>query len=335
MLSHQTATKNPANPHSTPNTQMVRVTMNNALRQPVCFSELMPDEYQNIRSPGAIYVEAFNEIFTEIADEKERIKILSKLNELLQKYPDIPCFLDTGYEDIETCKINAAKYLGNASKVAAQLSDQKTVFNFKSACAKGEIKTVYIGGVYGRACVWSAAREMAEEIIAMQLGDSHPNIRFRNLSNPFRFKYALIYPPITEGYQTGKYTFSRLLRFPETKCFPVDLTNNRATAKLEANLRRTNPGLIGEDYQDEFSDEDSENHGEIYNVLQQNHQCVDSTPVLKSIGLDVPTTNPSNLSPLAIVLSYSQLTCCLFASRRTANDSQINPQATQNSQPSA
>ena len=114
------------------------------------------------------------------------------------------------------------------------------------ACQKNAIDTVHIGGVYGRACVWDCARSMADNIYAKQLGDKHPNVRYKDTAESYQLTNAIIFEDVTEGYLSSEITLNELVCFPSTQLFQVNLGKDTdISTKGEAQ----NPGKVGENYE--------------------------------------------------------------------------------------
>lgn len=198
----------------------------------------------------ALYIEALDEYFTEVTFKEERISLLERLEHLLQTTPQLICFLSLPEDAEEGCLRLIPQYLGKNSALEKQLKKQMQEsflrVEFLAACQEAQIDTVHIGGVYGRACVWDCARGIADNIYAKQLGDKHPNIRYRDTAETYRFQNALIYEDVTEGYIDSEITLNQLACFPVTKCFSVDLGHVKdITSKGE----QLYPGKVGESYE--------------------------------------------------------------------------------------
>lgn len=198
----------------------------------------------------ALYIEALDEYFTEVTFEEERISLLERLEHLLQTTPQLICFLSLPEDAEQRCLQLIAQYLGENSALEKQLKMQMQEgflrVEFLAACQNAQIDTVHIGGVYGRACVWDCARGIADNIYAKQLGDKHPNIRYRDTAETYRFNNAIIYEDVTEGYLDSEITLNQLACFPVTKCFPVKLGHVKdITSKGE----RLYQGKVGESYE--------------------------------------------------------------------------------------
>lgn len=198
----------------------------------------------------ALYIEALNEYFTEVTFEEEKITLLESLEHILQTNPKLICFLSLPESDQASCLRLITRYLGEGSALEKQLKKQiKEEFfraEFLAACEKSKIDTVHIGGVYGRACVWECARSIADNIYAKQLGDKHPNIRYSDTAETYRFKNAIISEDVTEGYTDSDITLNQLACFPVTKRFLVDLGSEKdITSKGEEQYK----GEVGESYE--------------------------------------------------------------------------------------
>lgn len=198
----------------------------------------------------ALYIEAFNEYFSEISFEEEKRTLLESLEHILKTHPDLICFLSLPAEEEAICLQLIAHYLGHDSALEKQLKKQiKEEFfreEFLDACEREQIDTVHIGGVYGKACVWDCARSIADNIYAKQLGDKHPNVRYADTAERYRFKNAIIFEEVTEGYIDSEITLNQLACFPASKHFMVDLGfETDITSKGESLYE----GEVGESYE--------------------------------------------------------------------------------------
>jgi hypothetical protein len=198
----------------------------------------------------ALYIEALDEYFTEVSSKEEQVSLLERLEHLLKTTPQLICFLSLPEDAEERCLPLIAQYLGEDSALEKQLKkqieDQFFRKDFLAACEKNKIDTVHIGGVYGKACVWDCARGIADNIYAKQLGDKHPNIRYRDTAETYRFRNAIIDEEVTEGYTDGELTFNQLACFPVTECFGVDLGHVKDITSKGEQLYK---GKVGESYE--------------------------------------------------------------------------------------
>lgn len=241
----------------------------------------------------AIFIEAIHEYFSEVPDEEERASLLENLEHLLKNTPNLICHFDIPKNEEKKCLRLIHKHFGEESALEKQLNWQITTkflrHKFLDACQKNSVDTVHLGGVYGRACVWDCARSIADDIYSKQLGDAHPNIRFLDTDEKYRFKNAVIMPEITEGYfATQDYyemeevendfedeglkressehemsekevfypdlTLSEFVCFPATKYFSTQLVATDIVSECAALY----PGQLGESYT-QFSSLDSGN----------------------------------------------------------------------------
>lgn len=198
----------------------------------------------------ALYIEALDEYFTEVTSIEERVTLLERLEHLLKTTPKLICFLELPEDAKKSCLRLIAQYLGEDSALEKQLKKQiEDKFfreEFLEACENNKIDTVHLGGVYGKACVWDCARGLADNIYAKQLGDKHPNIRYRDTDETYRFKNAIIDEDITEGYTDRELTLNQLACFPVTECFEVDLGFEKDITSKGEQLYK---GKVGESYE--------------------------------------------------------------------------------------
>jgi len=198
----------------------------------------------------ALYIEALDEYFTEVPFKEEQRSLLESLECVLQQNPNLICFLSLPQESEEQCLQLIPRHLGKDSALEKllrkQIKDEFWRPEFLQACADDHIETVHIGGVYGRACVWDCARSIADNIYSKQLGDKHPNIRYVNPTETYRFKNAIIFEDGTEGYIDSEITLNQLACFPVEKHFVLDPGHEKDIVSLgEAKFR----GQVGESYE--------------------------------------------------------------------------------------
>jgi hypothetical protein len=240
-----------------------RITMNNEISPPIYVqkAEKKPP-FQ------ALYIEAYNEYFSEITFEEQKVSLLECLNSLLEQNPDLVCHISLPQDEEENCLALTATYLGANSaiekKLRQQISDEYWLPDFLEECKNNAIKTVHIGGVYGRACVWDAARSMANNIYAKQLGDKHPNMRFADTAEVYRFENAVISEDVTEGHTDSDLKFSQLVLFPKTKLFTIDLGSNTDIVTM---AEEQYPGEVGESYE-LYAEEYLESHYALHTRVQ-------------------------------------------------------------------
>lgn len=198
----------------------------------------------------ALYIEALDEYFTEVTSKEERVTLLERLEHLLKTTPKLICFLSLPEDAKKSCLRLIAQYLGENSALEKQLKKQMEDKFFREefleACEINQIDTVHLGGVYGKACVWDCARGLADNIYAKQLGDKHPNIRYRDTDETYRFKNAIIDEDITEGYTDSELTLNQLACFPVTESFEVDLGFEKDITSKGEQLYK---GQVGESYE--------------------------------------------------------------------------------------
>lgn len=223
------------------------VTMKGKIKPPLRFTPVA-----TVPAPQAVYIKAFDEIFSQIQNEAERTTILTNIEAIIAK--GLICFIDFTGESVEE---NAVKLttavLGENSHTVQCIQKQRAEFfglpDFKQHCEKNALETVYIGGVFGDACVWNAAGKMAENIYSKRLGYTHSNIRFINTEHPFRFKHAVIWPNITEGYFENHETFPQFFHFSQTVAFHVNMGDEDIDEDEKEALIARKPVATGRSYQ--------------------------------------------------------------------------------------
>ena len=261
----------------------------------------------------ALYIEAFDEYFTEVTFIEERETLLEGLEYLLKKNPHLICFLSMPACSVEECLKLIPQYLGEGSAVEQQLRMQiKEKFGrpqFLLACAQAEVETVHIGGVYGRACVSDCARSIgADNIYTKQLPDKHPNIRYRNPKETYRFKNAVIIDDVTEGYIDSEITLNQLACFPAVKEFVIDPGQVKDIVTLG---EEEYAGEVGESYES-FSSVDDEtlgNYYELHTQIQKSLTAVDLLRLKHSFSALKVTSLPASDTAAATTPSATTSPC--------------------------
>lgn len=249
----------------TPNTSELKVDMQ-GLVPPIHFSPC-----DTLPGMGAIYIEAFHEIFTEVQSDEERLSLLQNIDQLIPT-DGVEAYIDIA-EKTELCVTNTRRYIGPNShieKLLKRQQEQKTeLHDFKEQCKKKNIHTVYVGGVYGRNCAWNAARTFARNLFAKQLGDKHPNVRFDDLPSVHRFENAVIWPAITEGYIDFPFTFPDFVIFSGREPYGIKhLAVPGFFERAEEELQKKEPEQLGLSYEENFDEFDNpENYSELFNQM--------------------------------------------------------------------
>lgn len=230
---------------------LLKVDMDGKLTPPIRFAPSC-----DLPEMGALYVEAFHEIFSNIESEIERHLLLVNINALLKQ--KLKAFIHIE-ETTEECVTNTDKYLGSNNRISKLLLKQKArqtkLSDFRRACGKAAIKTVYIGGVYGRNCVWVAATMLGKNIFAQQLGVKHPNVRFDGAPSTHQFQNAVIWPGITEGHIDYPRAFPEFILFPQTNLFRYKkLDSPGGYEAAEGKLIQNNPENSGLAYERHFNE---------------------------------------------------------------------------------
>lgn len=268
----------------------------------------------------AIFIEAIHEYFSEVSDEEEQASLLGHLENLLRNTPNLICHFDIPADEEKKSLRLIRKHFGAESALEKQLSWQITTkfwrHKFLDACQQQRIDTVHIGGVYGRACVWDAARSMADDIYSKQLGDAHPNIRFHDTDETYRFKNAVILPEITEGYfdteddyemekvensfedeglkkespeheMSEKEVFYPVLTLSEFVCFPATkyFSTQLIGTDIVSECADLYPGQLGESYK-AFSSLDSANI-----KCDQLFEWMEGLPTTKTVAAQTHNSN--------------------------------------------
>lgn len=242
------------------NRQLFQTSMRKEIEPPLTYKKT---GITSLLKPKAIYIEAIHEIFQEkeAITEVEQEYLLNNINDLLK---DDNCF---AYIDIPKSKIpsflkKVSRKLVKDSPLAIRLREQvdkgTTLDEFKTLCRRKEITQLQIGGVYGKACVWDAARQLGKNIYAKNLGDKHPRIRYADLHDQFQFEDVYINEKITQGF-----LFPENMVFPEYVLFPQmeephfleNITSPRVVEDFEDEMVRDNtPEEVGLGYDKHHSD---------------------------------------------------------------------------------
>lgn len=201
---------------------------------PIRFSARGTDlsQFHTKNEKVALYVVAFGELFGELDNESKRselISILHALNQLLADPLIEVRFLEFMIrKDIDGCIPKINQYLGEKNEVVKLLKEQQkeehNLTTFGEDCKSENIKTVFLGGIHGTACVWATAAKYAKNIYAKLLpDDNHPNIRYLTKQHHFLFKTAIIIDNICEGHTiNSQLLFNQYLCFPSLREFSVE-----------------------------------------------------------------------------------------------------------------
>lgn len=164
----------------------------------------------------ALYIIGFDEIFTEIKDENERRSILVHLEKKIERaiLDSQPIFINYSQEaDLK----ELLAYTEHHFLISELLVSQTSKESFFAECLEKGVVSLCVGGVFGSACVWGFATELAENIFSRLIpSDSltHVNIRF-NPGN-YQFKNVVIDHTITEGHTDREKLFEKYLAFTQT-----------------------------------------------------------------------------------------------------------------------
>ncbi|MDR3478862.1 MAG: hypothetical protein P4M14_12630 [Gammaproteobacteria bacterium] len=216
----------------------------------------------------AIYIESCHEYFTEIPKYEDRLSLLESLDYILKTNPEAICLFDLPLSEEPAMLEGIIEHLGEDSTLEARFRQQQDeeyhIEEFLDECKQKKIDTVYIGGVYGRACVWDAARTMADTIYSKQLGDKHPNIRFAPTDQSHRFAKAIILGEFTQGYTDAEATFDKFICFPRTALFTTNRKDHTdIVALIEDQLENDDTNCLGRSYES-YNSLDSANTSKFY-----------------------------------------------------------------------
>lgn len=176
---------------------MLKAEFKDSFLSPVCF-----ETEKTIPKPdGALYIVDFDEIFF-LKDSKEISHLLSNIENFIKENKIEMVFCEMGTIDkIEFVRDQARQYLDKNSVLLNDIgSEGMERLEFMQICEKEKVKTLYMGGVYGEACVWEHAKRLGDVVYAQRIGSTHPNIFYRDKEISYRFKHVVIFPPLTEGY---------------------------------------------------------------------------------------------------------------------------------------
>jgi hypothetical protein len=243
------------------------LTMNGFLKPPLLFR---PIQEAPIPKPDAIYIEAFDEIFTEIEDTDEILSLLENIERLACKYE---MFIEgANAHNVQDLIEGTQVFLGFNSKIETHLKEKvetkATIEDFINACREDKFKTIYIGGVYGRACAWNMARRIAKNIRARILPDYHPNVRFYDIETDFQFENAIMKDSITEGhFKSYDPIFYRYFMFSPLKIYRV--SQSIVSDYEEEKLIQEKPQATGASYQKYFGDNTEDLHDAMLAACQK------------------------------------------------------------------
>jgi hypothetical protein len=226
------------------------LSMNNAIYPSIKFKKCLAA----LPKIQAIYVESCHEYFTEIPIAEDRLSLLESLNYLLRTNPNVPCLFDLPQSEESDMLAGIQSHLGKGSELETRLRRQIKreyhIEEFLTECKTKNIKSVFIGGVYGRACVWDAARTLADTIYSKQLGDKHPNTRFGETDQIHRFQTAVILEDITQGYTDTEATFSHYVCFPASELFVMNMEyQTDIVSMVEDYYADSKTDLLGRSYE--------------------------------------------------------------------------------------
>ena len=232
------------------------------------------EEKELLSNIQALYIQAYNELFLPDVEEDQRIKILTNINSILKNSKNLIIFFDMLELGSNKALDKTKKYSKKndlsvlLESLETQLEKQTEFSEFLGECEEANIKTVHMGGVYGSACVWDNARKMALNIFTKKLGDFHPNIRFIDVDNNFRFENAVICPNITEGHMDKNILFDQFICFPGNKPFRVITGGTGHFEKALDILKEKHPDSSGISYE-KFSELHSpKNYSDLYETFK-------------------------------------------------------------------
>lgn len=241
---------------------------------------------------GALFIEAFDEIFTEL-DKVETESILNCIEDTIFSNPHLITYFNVAPKIIDDMIELTRDYLPAGSLteqvLAKQLEHKITRTDWLAECKARKIQSSMIGGVYQKYCVWSAAQELGKKIFAKQLGgETHPNIRFVDLLDETRFENVIILEPICQGFRWKEdFSFSQYLCFPSMREFSM-LLGNGLREQGEAKIKSETPGLMGESFQQYYSDATHpQQHTQLHKIIQK---CID-----RNLEMELKNSHSSRL----------------------------------------
>ncbi|MDR3492852.1 MAG: ankyrin repeat domain-containing protein [Gammaproteobacteria bacterium] len=249
--------------------KLYQVNMHNAISPAVVFKKSGISE---LEAPKAIYIEAIHEIFQEHEQisEDEREHLLFNINNIAER-EDIECYFDLHKSEEKKFLTDIVSILGKNSalkkRLRKQIKDETVLDDFKTTCRQKEIDTLHVGGVYGRACVWDAARQLGKQIYAKQLGDKHPNIRYVDNENDFQFENVFIDTNIAEGFfEPDSITFQEYVLFPQA--YDPHILMNLTTPGTVEQFEDANKESVGYTYDENYSEiNNPRNHKKMFNII--------------------------------------------------------------------
>lgn len=286
---------------------------NNAITPAIRF---MPIADNKLPSIDALYLESFNELFwldednEDMVCEEEKISILKSVEGFLQENKKLPLFIGVLPGEEDDTLDGIYEYLDESSelykRMKLQLENNGTLLSFKEECKKSNLKHIYLGGVFGKACVWNEASRMAKNVISKMLGDNHPNVRFEDSVCSFRFETAVIFSSITEGHYENDHLFSHYLTFSGNAPWRVEMTKIGDFEKSVKELEKNHSAELGVSYQNFSSVEmkNEEKYEALCKAIEDKLSAYKKSMTVMQMGLfsSAPTSSSSSSS----VVSSSQ-----------------------------
>jgi hypothetical protein len=271
------------------------------IKPPIKFKK----EEKEIPSGEALLIKGLNELVDyEDFTSEERLGVLTHLNALLKEKASCPyflCYLElVGISTIESVCVKIAKHLKTpeneiAKTLHKQIKNKLDFESFIEKCRQANIRTIIVGGVYGDACVWVAAAQLAKNIYAKNLGSNHPNVRYIENESGYQFESAIILPQLISLGQKPErvklYSFDQFLCFPQTNIFETPFTPG-FFEKAQDKLRHKKPDEVGITYEDYAPSTTADDHQLIVDAIKETLKAEDRLTSRNQLKEEKLSTSP-------------------------------------------
>lgn len=194
----------------------------------------------------ALCIIDFHEIFTEVRDPFEVLSLLLNINNFLNL--DILCHLETNGNEKKYAK-KVDSYLGPNNLISETLlfqeSEGHSYLDFMYHCRDLDVENIWLGGVYGAGCVFDVATRIGKNIYSKILGDSHPNIRYKDFDLDYQFENVVICDFLTEGHFDTDFVFPDYICFPEKILHIVDTFDSVEFHRYRKEVSKKYPHTVG------------------------------------------------------------------------------------------
>lgn len=183
------------------------------------------------RTWNSLFIESFDEIFTDIPDKNYVKFILINIEKRLAicAQKGLPVYILHYEKNVEQLYQNIEKYLGQNSLVKKVLEQQRiegiTQEHFVIKCELLAAKTLLLGGISRFACIQHTARESGKNIFVKgKWALDEPNLRRVMPDRKYLHENVIIDPEITEGFNPfdpdQSVTDAQYIKYPAFACVP-------------------------------------------------------------------------------------------------------------------